>query len=200
MNDLLKQLSPVEWVAAVATLINVWLTVRADIRNYVFGIVGVVLYAWVFWTQSLYANAGLQVLYYLPMQFIGWWVWLRTGPKREDDLPVGRLSTRANLGWAVATVLGTVAVGLLMDRTTDNPQPYVDGFTTVASVVGQYMLARKWLENWWYWIVVDVVYAGYLFPKMGLWVSAGLYVILLVLCIVGLRGWLEANRKGAAHV
>lgn len=197
--DLLKQMTWTEWGAAAFTLVNVWLVARADIRNYPFGVVSVILYAWVFWTQHLYANFWLQLAYYLPMQFIGWWVWLRTGPAKDDDLPVVGLSTPARWGWIGATIVGTGLVGLLMDRSTDNPQPYVDAFTTVGSVIGQYMLTRKWVESWYAWLAVDFIFVFWLFPKAGLWASTAVYAILTIICMVGLLKWIGAAKEGAAH-
>jgi nicotinamide mononucleotide transporter len=199
LADFLKQMTWVEWLAAAFTLVNVWLVSRADIRNYPFGIVSVILYAWVFWTQRLYANFWLQVAFFLPMQFIGWWVWLRTGPEKDDDLPVAGLSTTARAGWIGASIVGTGLVGLLMSRTTNNPQPYVDAFTTVGSVIGQYMLTRKWMENWIAWLAVDVVFVFWLFPRAGLWASTGVYAILMAICVMGLLKWIRAAREGAAH-
>lgn len=199
LAEFLKQMTWVEWGAAAFTLVNVWLVARADIRNYPFGVVSVILYAWVFWTQHLYANFWLQLAYYLPMQFIGWWVWLRTGPEKDDDLPVVGLSPRARLGWIGATAVGTGLAGLLMARTTNNPQPYVDAFTTVGSVIGQYMLTRKWMENWIAWLAVDVVFVFWLFPRAGLWASTVVYAVLMVICAIGLAKWIEAAGQGKAH-
>lgn len=198
MPEWLKEMSAVEWLAALTTLINVWLTVKARLLNYAFGVVAVLLYAWVFWTNKLYANCGLQVLYYLPMQFYGWWVWLRTGPDKSDDLPIGKQTTEQRILGAFVTFWGTAAVAAWMKRIGD-PQPVADAFTTVASIVGQYLLTRKVLENWLYWIAADLVFIFWLFPQQKLWVSTGLYVLLLIMSVMGLIQWLKANEKGAVH-
>ncbi len=199
VTALLHEFSAVEWLAAAATLANVWLLVRADVRNFPVGVVSVLLYAWVFWKSALYANLALQLAYYLPFQFIGWWTWLRTGPQHDDDLPVRRLSWHRNALWAALTVAGSLALGFVLQHHTEGHAPFLDAGTTVASLVGQYFLTRKWLENWIYWIVVDVVYAFWLFPDQHLWASALLYVVLLVLACIGYARWIRAARQGLAH-
>ncbi len=195
----LHEFTTVEWIAAIATLLNVWLVVKADVRNFPVGVVAVLAYAWVFWKSQLYANLVLQLVYYLPFQFIGWWVWLRTGPAHDDDLPIRRLSFRENAAWLGGTLAASVAVGVVLARMTDGHAPFLDASTTVASVVGQYMLTRKWLENWYYWLVIDAVYAFWLFPSQHLWASTGLYVILPVLAVIGAARWTKAAQRGAVH-
>ena len=98
-QTVMSQMSPVEIVAAIATLINVYLTAKNNIWCWPWGIVSVVLYGFVFYESHLYSSMGLQALYYLPMQFYGWWVWLRCGPKQDDDLPIAKLSFRGLLFW-----------------------------------------------------------------------------------------------------
>jgi nicotinamide mononucleotide transporter len=197
--DWYKELGALEWAAVSTTLVNVWLTIRADIRNFIFGIVAVVLYGILFWQQKLYANMALQFAYYLPMQAVGWWIWLRTGPKKDDDLPIRRLSWRSRCWWLLGTGWTTVLVGWALAKFTDGHIPYLDAGTTAASIVGQYLLTRKWVENWAFWIGVDIVYVGWVFPCQKLWLSTGLYFVLLVMSAIGLRAWLRAEKKGLVH-
>ena len=100
----LHELSPMEVAAAIATLVNVWLLVRNNIWTWAWGVVSVVLYGVVFWRSKLWSSTGLQVLYYLPMQAYGWWVWLKAGPTHHDDLPITRLSARGRMLWTLATL------------------------------------------------------------------------------------------------
>jgi nicotinamide mononucleotide transporter len=200
MNTIIKwlaTLSPIEWLAAVATLLNVYLVLKNSIWNWLWGVVAVALYAYVFWTGHLYSNMWLQVAFYLPMQAIGWWMWLRGGPQKNDDLPITSLSNKARLGWfavslPIAGAWGFAAWWLAVQAHQPIPAIPVlcaDAFTTGMSVVGQILLTRKHIENWAWWVVVNVVYAGYLLPASGLWVSVGLYAILLVMAILGWREW-----------
>ena len=80
-------MKPLEIAATFVTLVNVWLTVRNSIWCWIWGLVSAILFAIVFYNSHLPANMWLSVGFYLPMQIIGWWVWLRGGPKQADDLP-----------------------------------------------------------------------------------------------------------------
>jgi nicotinamide mononucleotide transporter len=181
--------SPAEWVAATTGLLCAWLTVKNRISNWPWGIVSVLIYGWIFWQNKLYANAGLQILYFLPCCVYGWWVWAKCGPTHNDDLPVRNL---APARWAVAvgvTAALSLLIGLLMDRYTNDPRPYADGLITGMSIVAQWLQAKKLYENWWLWIGVDVVSVFYLYPLQGLWVTAALYVVFLVIAIRGAIEW-----------
>ena len=113
----LHELSPLEVAAAIATLVNVWLLVRNNIWTWAWGVASVVLYGVVFWRSKLWSSAGLQGLYYLPMQAYGWWVWLKAGPTHHDDLPITRLSARARILWTLATLPMAALLGWGMSFT-----------------------------------------------------------------------------------
>lgn len=189
-------LDPVEAVAALATLVNVWLTIRTSLWSWAWGAVAVALYAVVFWRASLWSSMTLQLAYYLPMQAIGWWTWLRAGPAGADDLPVTRLGARARGAWAAVAVVLTIALGLTMGR-LGAAQSWTDAAVTAVSVVGQALMTRKVIEHWACWIVVNATYACWLLPQQGLWLSAALYVVLLGLALRGWRDW--ARSLGAPH-
>ena len=190
-------LSPIEIVAALATLINVYLVMRGSLWNWLWGIVATAFYGWVFWKAQLYSNLWLQLAFYLPMQAVGWWVWLRGGPKRADDLPITSLTTSARLGWLLVGVPLSAAWGSLswwLAVKAHQPIPplpvrLADALTTGFSVVGQVLLTQKKIENWAVWALVNIVYAFYLLPVQHLWISAGLYLILLGMAVQGWRDW-----------
>lgn len=196
-EDIVKSQSAVEWVAVVTSLLCVWLTVRNNIWNWFWGFIGVILYGYIFWNYKNYANAGLQILYFLPIQFIGWYVWKRKGPNQDDDLPVTQLTPQARLGWAGATVVLTGLLYVIL-RLTNDPLPLGDSVTTAMSIVAQYLQVHKKFENWWLWIAADVIYAGYVFPAQKLYVSAGLYVIFTALAIYGAISWVKIMRGQSA--
>jgi nicotinamide mononucleotide transporter len=186
----LHEMSGVEWAAALTALVCIWLTVKNRIENWPWGIVSVLIYGWVFWQKHLYASAGLNILYFLPCCIYGWWVWAKCGPQHNDDLPVMALSRELQLAWFVVTVLLSLLIGWLMAHyTPDDPLPYADGAVTGMSIVAQWLQAKKLFENWWYWITLDVLSAGYLYPKSGLPVTTALYVVFLFLAIKGLLDW-----------
>jgi nicotinamide mononucleotide transporter len=195
-------MSVLEWLAAGATLINVFLVMRGSLWNWPWGILAVVLYGKVFQDARLYANMWLQLAYYLPMQAIGWWFWLRGGPKKSDDLPVTRLSTRARLGWILVAVPLSAVWGYLSwwlaasahQPLAPLPVRLADAATTGLSVIGQVLLTQKKIENWAVWVLVNIAYAFYLLPVQNLWVSAGLYLILLGMAVQGWRSWVKMER------
>jgi nicotinamide mononucleotide transporter len=186
-------MNTLEWVAAGLGVINVGLLVRRSIWNYPFALAMVTLYFFVFYEAKLYSDMLLQV-FFLVVNLYGWWSWLNA--KREaGEVQVGLLSTRGRLLWAAGTVAGSLAWGMAMHRLTDAAYPYVDAFVAGASISAQILLARRKLENWPVWILVDVVAIG-LYWSRGLHYTSGLYCLLLLLSIAGFIDW---RRKLAAQ-
>ena len=154
------------------------------------------LYGYIFFRVShLYANAALQLLYFVPMQFVGYYVWLRGNPEKSDALPVTALSPVARVAWCAATA--GLSVGLyyglppLVGAFHLPPQQLsaLDCFTTGLSIVAQYLQTVKKFENWIFWIIADVVYTVYVFPQLKMPVTTGLYAIFTVLAVIGARDW-----------
>ena len=181
--------STLEILGDLTGLISVYLTVRNRISNWPWGIANVLLFGALFYQSRLYSDTFLQLAYFLPMQFYGWWLWKKAGPRRDDDLPVTTLSLPARLGWLAATVIGALVWGFVMATRTNAAQPYTDAGLASLSITAQYLDARKKLESWWLWIAVDVVYALYLYPKQHLYLTAGLYAVFLALAVAGLVRW-----------
>ncbi len=190
----LHELSAMEVAAAIATLVNVWLLVRNNIWTWAWGVASVLLYGAVFWRAHLWSSAGLQLLYYLPMQAYGWWVWMKNGPTHHDDLPITRLSNAARLGWTVATLPLAALLGWGMSF-TGAQQSMMDALVTAISVSGQYLQTHKKIEHWFCWVVVNAVYGFWLLPRQKLWVSSLIYVILLVFSVIGWRDWTRTARR-----
>lgn len=179
-------MNPIEVVAVVFGLLCVWLCVKENIWCWPTGLVQVSLYVIIFYQAKLYSDTILNVIY-VGVQFYGWYHWLHGGRDR-GELAVSRLSAPALNGWIVVTVVGTALWGYGMASLTDAAVPYWDAFTTVASLVAQWLMARKRVENWAFWIAVDVVAVGVYLYK-GLHLTAGLYFVFLIMCIEGWRAW-----------
>jgi nicotinamide mononucleotide transporter len=128
------------------------------------------------------------------MQFYGWYEWTRGPVEHARSLrPVTRLNVR-EWTWTIGGVsAGTLTIGTLMRRFTDAALPYPDAFTTMLSVIAQFQMTRKILENWILWIVADVVYIGVYTIKSLYW-TAGLYAVFLALCVQGYREWSRGLR------
>ena len=187
-------MSPVEAVAAVLIIVNVVLVARRSIANYPFGIAGVLLYAWVFWNARLYSDALLQGVF-LAAQLYGWANWSRA-VARQGDVQVGRLSGPARARWVIATVAAALGWGTLMARLTDAAVPYLDAAVAMASIAAQLLMAQRRVENWWAWVLVNLMSLA-LYASRGLWWTFGLYTMLLGIALWGLAQWQRAARQPA---
>lgn len=196
-------ISKVEWVAVAASFVCVYLTVRNNVWSWFFGFIGVVLYGYLFWQWRNYANCGLQLLYFAPIQFVGWYVWTRGGTSKTEDVPITHLTMKGR-ALAVLAVAGLTALLWATFRfwlpaafptLPKDPVPFADGFTTGISIVAQFLQVRKKVETWVLWIIADVVYAGYVFPKQGLYASMLLYIAFTVLAAMGAKEWRDKMRE-----
>lgn len=182
-------LTILEIIATLSGLIHVYLLTKEKIIAWPFGIVTVGTYIYIFFVSKLYSEAILHVVY-LILNIYGWYNWSR----RHDnvpDVPITRLSVRGMVLFAAIILAGTVLWGGFMKRNTDASFPYVDAYTTVASLCAQYLLARKKIDNWILWILVDLV-AIPMYLLKDLFITSGLYFIYLLLCI---HGWLQWRKS-----
>lgn len=186
--------NPFELVGVVTGILGVWLTTRQKIWCWPVGLVSVVAFIVVFFRAKLYAAMGLQFVY-VGLIGYGWYSWLYGG-EGHLSLIVSRLPRRLVAFLAMAGAGASLALGFWLGRSTDEALPHLDGFTTSFSLVAQWMQARKYLENWVVWVVVDVVYVG-MSLSQGLTLTAGLYLIYICLALLGLRDWRRSMAAGA---
>lgn len=182
------------WMEATATLfgiICVALMIKRIIWCWPAGIIQVVLYVYIFWEARLYSDMLLHIVYIF-LNAYGWYHWLHGG-KDHDKLPVTKLGNRLWI-WVAIGLVGTALWGAGMGAWTDADLPYGDAFTTVISLVAQWLLIRKRLENWILWIVVDIAAIGIYWHK-GLYFTTFLYAVFLVLATIGYSDWRKAHNK-----
>jgi nicotinamide mononucleotide transporter len=187
--------SPLEILGFATGVLGVWLTVRENVWCWPVGAVNVAIYALVFFDAKLYADMGLQGVYFV-LCLYGWWAWLRGGAA-HGPLAVARAS-RAVL--AICTVSGiafAAGLGVFLRAKTDAALPFWDAGTTSFSLVAQLLQTRKWIENWPLWIAVDTIYVGMYLVKR-LYLTAGLYAVFLVLAGMGLAVWRRSLAGTAA--
>ena len=149
----------------------------------------VALYTVVFFQAKLYADAGLQVVYFV-LQIYGWYEWLHGGKARGKIL-VTRISLRLGVVLVVVAVMATALMGYLLATKTDAALPYWDSTATVLSLIAQWMLARKIIENWLVWITVDLLSIG-IYAAKALYPTMALYAAFLVLAAFG---WIEWRKS-----
>jgi nicotinamide mononucleotide transporter len=177
--------SCLELVAVLFGIAGVWLSIYERISNWPVGIINVALYAVLFVQQKLYANAGLQLVY-LALSIYGWHQWLYGGARKEA-LVVRRTGRDLAVRLVGATVL--IWAGLIaFTQLAGGAMPLVDSGTTAVSLVAEWMLARKLVENWAVWIGVDAVYVAMLLSG-HLYLTAVNYAIYFGLAVVGYVAW-----------
>ena len=181
--------SPWELIGAASGLLCVWLIIRENIWNWPVGLAYALVSLLVFYKARLYSDLVLHV-FYVFMNGYGWYYWLRGAGARSSGgrLVVARLSRRRASLLGVATVIGIVAMGWLFDYYTDADLAYWDSTTTVMSFAAMWMAAHKYIENWFVWLVVDVLATGiYIFK--GIWPYAVLYGIYIPMAVWGWMAW-----------
>ena len=202
--------SAVTWLevlAFVLALACVFFNVLEVHWGWPLAIASCVLYSWLFYANRLYGDAGLQVFFAAAAAW-GWWQWLfghregqgahrpgGTGPPRRparrrsaQRLRIASLGPEKSLRVVSLWAIGWVALGVVLDAVTDSDVPWADAFTTAGSVLGQVLLGRKYVENWWIWLVVNVASIGLLSYK-HLWLTAFLYLVFVAMAIAGLVRW-----------
>ena len=188
----LLEWSPLESVAAAFGVVSVFLSTRQNIWSWPTAIVNVALYTVVFYNGRLYGQMGLQAVF-LVLSVYGWYQWLHGG-EQKTELRVSRASPRL-LGILSAINLVTwIALAAILRR-TDAALPWLDALMATTSLIAQWMMTRKILENWILWIALDIVYMP-MFLSQRLYATALLYAAFLVLAVMGFVEW---RRSIVAH-
>jgi nicotinamide mononucleotide transporter len=200
----LAAIPPAEWAAVALALGYLLLAVRQNAWCWACAIASSAIYLVLFAQGGLVMQSALQ-LFYIGMGVYGWRAWHGAIGAPRAALPVSRWSARQHvLGIGVALVVSVVN-GWIVARAQGGLVPYVDAFVAWASVIATWMVARKVLENWLYWIVVDSVAAAFYWSQ-GFHATAGLYVLYVVIAVRGYIAWRAdlvhgaMPATGAAHV
>jgi nicotinamide mononucleotide transporter len=170
----------------------VWLTVRARISNFPVGLANDAFFLILFLEARLFADASLQIVY-LVLGVAGWWAWLQARPQRTK-LVVSAASPLMLAACVPATVAITAILWPILQGAHD-VAPFLDALTTALSLVAQTLLNLKRIQNWWAWMVADVIYVP-LYISKNLYLTALVYLLFLALCGAGLREWRRALRPG----
>ena len=187
-----------EIVAVLLSLAMVGCNLRINPLGWPLAIAASALYGLLFLHSKLYGEAALQLVF-ITLGAWGWWQWLRGTTASGDRLPVRALSARQRWLALALTAIGWPLLGALLDHATDSDLPYLDALPTVGSLLGQYLLARKWLDNWTVWLAVNV-FSVVLFASKGLWLTVALYAVFAVLSVVGWRAWARRLPGTASEV
>ena len=183
-----------EAAAVVLAVVYLVLAIRENRWCWPAGIASALLYLGVFASTGLYMQAWLQ-LFYAGMGVYGWWAWRPT--EGAPPLAIHRWPLRRHALALIAVTSISLASGALLDRHTQAAAPYLDSFVTWSAILTTWMVARKLLENWLYWFVIDGITLG-LALEQGLYPTAGLFALYLVLVVQGWFRWLAVWKRTPA--
>lgn len=185
ITEWFKNQNLLETSGVVTGILCVYLAAKNRILSWPIAIISVVIYIFIFWDARLYADMGLQV-YFLIMNFYGWYFWSRRGDKAET--PVSSITAKEIVFSLIGIAVFTLGLGFFLFNSTDASFPFIDSFCTACSLVAQIFLARKVMENWLIWIFVDVIYVGVYIAK-DLHLTAGMYALYIYIAAIGYLEW-----------
>lgn len=185
--------TPLELSAFVLSALTVYLNIRQNHWAWLFAIVSSATYAVVFFDARLYGDMALQGVF-IAVSTWGWYQWL-FGGEHHTPLKVSWLGRQDWVACLVAWALGFALLAWFLRTYTNTDVPNIDGFLTAGSLVGQVLVARKKIENWIVWIVVDVLYVG-LYVYKHLMLTAILYFAFILMAIAGFVAWRASSTPG----
>jgi nicotinamide mononucleotide transporter len=178
--------SLLEIIAVVFGLLSVWYSKKVNILVFPTGIVSVLIYVYICFIAKLYADMGINGVYFI-MSVYGWYHWTRK-PEGKLVVPVQFAGLKLNIISAVATLFSFGVLSYVLSNFTDSNVPYWDSFTTAIFIVGMLLMALKKVENWIYWIIGDVVSIPLYFYK-GLVFTSLQFTIFLIIAVMGYVAW-----------
>jgi nicotinamide mononucleotide transporter len=182
--------SPVTWLELAAFVLSLWMVfanMRVQLVAWPLAIVSSLAYMILFAHSKLYGEAGLQILFVIVAAW-GWWQWKFARQADGSALTVRRIETRLAIVVIAATCAAWPLLGLALRRFTDTDVPFFDALPTAASIAGQWLLGKKYVENWPVWLGVNVISVA-LFAYKGLWLTVLLYALFAMLSVIGWRAW-----------
>jgi len=187
--------SKIEIIASLSGFFCVFLIIKRSIWNWAFGLIQVTLFVWVFYQYKLYSDALLHIIY-IGLQFYGWWNWLHH-KSNQQELIVEYTSWQDVLIWSICCAIGALILGYIMATYTDASFAYADAFITCTSLIAQWLLTRRHLLNWLFWIAVDMVAITIYFQK-GLYPTSVLYGTFLIMACIGQYSWWQHYQRQKA--
>lgn len=179
--------SVLEIAGVVIGLIYLWLEYKASIYLWIASVIMPAIYLFVFYDAGLYADTAINI-YYLIIAIYGWFSWRYKEAGNDKELPITHATKRQWAAMAAIYIVAQVAISAMLIYLTDSDVPLFNGLTSALSIVGMLMLARKYIEQWIVWIVVDILSAA-LYIDKELYFTAGLYLLYAVIAFFGYRNW-----------
>lgn len=177
----------IEIIATITGLIYLFYSIKGDKRLWVYGFTTSAIYVYVCFNAGIYADMGIN-LYYVAVSIYGWIHWTMYGGENKNDIPVTRTKAKEFFYLLLFTALFYLIIVLVLINYTDSNVPFWDALTTSASITATWMLARKMIEHWIIWVLVDAISIG-LYIYKGLYPTAFLFLVYTILAIIGYFQW-----------
>lgn len=180
-----------EIFGTIVGLVYLWLEYKASIYLWIVSVIMPAINLFVYFNAGLYADFAMDI-YYLVIAVYGWMVW-RYGlkmkvEKKAKPAVITHLPFRVSAVLLLVFVVLFVVIAQVLIHFTNSTVPWLDSFTTSLSIIAMWVLARKHLEQWLIWIVVDAV-SAYLYAYKGLYFYCGLYTLYIIVAVFGYRKW-----------
>jgi nicotinamide mononucleotide transporter len=195
-----SQMDILEFLGMVFGLLTVWYLIKQNILTWPAGITYVLISFVIFWKIQLYGDFILHI-FFLILNIYGWYYWTRSKKEGEKELPVTTLTFKHNLLLAGVTLTGVVVFGYFLQQLPNMVSglqpaalPYWDATTSILSVTGMWLTTRKKIENWYYWLVVNILATGIYIYK-GIYFYALLYFVYIFLVSSGLIAWKKSMKE-----
>ena len=184
------------FTASVTGMLSVILVAKGKISNYYFGIINVVIYGFISYNSKYYGEAMLNILYFLPMQIIGFMMWRRNNVNIDEskEVKAERMTAKEIILWSVLSGIAVIVYGIILKK-LNNTLPMVDSFTTVLSVTAMILMVKRYIEQWIVWIMIDIVAIYmWLFIKSDYNITI-MWIAYLVNAVYGLYNWAKLYRR-----
>lgn len=182
----------IEIIGAVIGLLYLYLEYKANKWLWPVGVLMPVFYVWIFFQTKFYADMGINV-YYFFASIYGWIRWTKAQPE-DTDQKISHTPRRYILPLLVIGTALFALVAFILLRYTDSPVPYGDSFTTALSILAMWMLAHKYVEQWWFWFAVNIISCG-LYVWKGLYPTSILFAIYSVISVFGYFKWMRMMKN-----
>jgi nicotinamide mononucleotide transporter len=197
----IKQTSPLEYIAVVAGILSVWFSKKENILVYPIGLINTIAYVYLSINQSLFGEAAVN-FYYTVMSLMGWWAWSKKDMSQRHVLHISYSTAKEWMNHVLFFLFFYVSIFLALTWAKEafyaNTVPALDAFASASAFTGMWLMTRKKVESWYWWIITNITSIPLYFYK-GLVLTSVYYFILLILAVFGLMEWRKKVKQHGGH-
>ena len=189
-----QNIALLELLGLVFGLFCVYFLIKESVLTFAFGIAYVLISLFVFWNIQLYGDFILH-LFFLVLNIYGWYYWVNGNPQEAKAVPITLTPLRPSIILCIITLVGVFVFGYFLEninyffeKIPASSLPYWDATTSILSVTGMWLTAKKKIDNWYYWLIVDIL-ATIIYTYKGIYFYAFLYLIYIGMAVIGYRTW-----------